>query len=234
MKYKWLLFDADNTLLDFSTASKKAMWNALDKIGITCTDELYQNYQAINHKVWQEFELKTITAEELRTRRMSLFLQSIDQLNEDAFYFNSLYLSELVRVSSAYDYIPTILNELKKEGYLISIVTNGLKEVQRPRLRKVGLYDLFDSIVVSDEIGVAKPDVNFFEYTFKTFHKATSKKQTLMIGDNLDSDIRGGLDYGLTTCWISHSRENETTIIPDYTIDTLNDLLPLLSRISKS
>lgn len=233
MIYKWLLFDADNTLLDFSNASKKAMWNAMNKIGMACTEELYQKYQVINHKVWQEFEQNTISAETLRSKRMRLFLQSINR-SEDPYAFNSLYLSELVNESTVYQNVPSILNELKTEGYLLSIVTNGLKEVQRPRLQKVGLYDVFDSIVVSDEIGVAKPELSFFEHTFNTFLHAPSKSQTLIIGDNLSSDILGGLQYGIKTCWISHCRKNETNIVPDYRIETVHGLLPLLKSISKS
>lgn len=231
MPIKWLLFDVDNTLLDFSGASKKAMWNALLSINIICTEDIYQNYESINHNAWKAFERNQITAIELRSRRMKLFLDSLGITNHNPFEFNATYLEELVKVSSVYENVDRILHELKKKGYLMSIVTNGFYEVQRPRLKKVGLYHLFDSIIVSDEIGISKPDIEFFEYTSKTLDNIPPKSQTLIIGDNLSSDILGGLNFGIQTCWIHHGKMNESTITPHYSIETINQLQSLLNQL---
>jgi FMN phosphatase YigB (HAD superfamily) len=90
------------------------------------------------------------------------------------------------------------------------------------------MIDLFDSIIVSDEIGVAKPDVQFFEHTYKTIPNPPDKSKIIVIGDNLMSDILGGQNFGVDTCWISHKKENRSNIIPPYSIDSVFDIEDIL------
>jgi len=226
--FKWLLFDFDNTLVDFSSASKKSLWMTFEEQGRQCDELIYKTYQKINHRVWTDFEQGKITAEALRPKRFADLFEALNERELDANHFGQRYLANLVVASEAYDGVIDLLEDLKLADYRMSIVTNGLKEVQRPRLTKLGMTDFFDSIIVSDEIGSKKPEGAFFDYVFQTIPNPPPKSETLMIGDGLNSDIRGGRDFGISTCWNSHKKINDTDIIPDYVIDDVLGLRELL------
>ncbi len=232
MKFTWLLFDADNTLLDFTKASKDAFELVCKDFLIDYTPSTFQTYQTLNHGVWKEFEKQQITAVELRTKRMSLFLNAIDKKNIDPDIFSDRYMERVVSASEMYEGVKELLGDLKKD-YRLSIVTNGLKEAQRPRLKKLELMSYFESVVVSDEIGVAKPAIEFFEYAYQSIPNPPPKTQMLMIGDSLNSDIKGGNNFGITTCWLSHGKELNGEVKPDYIIRDVFELPSLLERIGK-
>ena len=226
-KYKWLLLDADNTFLDFTAASKKSLFSTCDDYNLNCDEEIYDIYKIENAKVWESFEKKEITALELRSLRFQRFFDAmrIDGINP--FEFNARFLENLVEVSEAYDGAINFLEDLKNE-YILSVITNGLKEVQRPRIRKLEMEHIFESIIVSDEIGVAKPDVRFFEHSYNSIPNPPPKSEVLVIGDNLKSDILGGINFGVDTCWLSHDRPNNSSIQPTYSLNTLHDLRDIL------
>lgn len=226
-KYKWLLFDIDNTLLDFSKASKESFIKTFDDYNLAYSEDLYKIYKKENAKVWIAFEDKKIDTDTLRKIRFKGFFDNVGIKNIDPFEFNRRYIENLVAVSEAYDGAVELIKNLKK-NYCVSIITNGLKEAQRPRLTNVGMIDLFDSIVVSDEIGIAKPDVRFFEYTYNTIVNAPPKSDILVIGDNMMSDILGGQRFAVDTCWISHGKENIMEITPTYSIKSVLEIHSVL------
>ena len=119
----------------------------------------------------------------------------------EGFEFNAKYLSNLVKHTTVRPEVINMLTKLKAH-FKMSIITNGLKEVQRPRLDKCLMTHLFDSIIVSDEIGAAKPDLAFFDVAIKSIPITIKKDKILVIGDSLKSDIAGGINYGLKTCLI--------------------------------
>jgi YjjG family noncanonical pyrimidine nucleotidase len=227
-KYKWLLFDFDNTLVDFTSASKQSLWWTFEEYQIECTNAIYKTYKKINHQVWTDFEHGKITAEALRPKRFSDLFQALNIENIDPIIFGQRYLTNLIEASTIYDGVLELLQSLKEAGYIMSIVTNGLKEVQRPRLTKLGMTDFFDSIIVSDEIGNKKPELAFFEYVYQTIPNPPLKSKILMIGDSINSDIRGGQGFGVTTCWNAHGQNNETDIIPDFVIQSVLELPNIL------
>lgn len=225
-KYEWLLFDVDNTLLDFSKASKESLFKTFLDYGMVCTEEIYKKYKVENTKVWVAFEKKEIDTETLKRVRFKGFFDLLG-ISIDPFEFNTAYVKNVVAVSEVYPGAVELIKKLAND-YKVSIITNGLKEAQRPRLEHVGMIELFDSIVVSDEIGVAKPDVQFFEYTYNTIPNPPPKSKILVIGDNLMSDILGGQFFGVDTCWISHQKKNTSILEPTYTIDSVFDIDSIL------
>lgn len=227
MRYKWLLFDADNTFLDFASASKDSLYQTLDEHDLDCDEEIYAIYKTENAKVWESFENKEITALELRSLRFAKFFSAIEVGGIDPFLFNARFLENLVHLSEAYDGAKDLLESLMPE-YILSVITNGLKEVQRPRINKLEMNHIFETIIVSDEIGVAKPDVGFFEHSYNSIDNPPPKSDVLVIGDNLKSDILGGVNFGVDTCWISHNNENNSLIQPTYTIDSILDINSVL------
>jgi len=226
-KYKWLLFDADNTFLDFATASKKSLFTTCKNYDVKCDENIYKTYKVENAKVWESFENNEITALELRSLRFAKFFSAIDVKGIDPFEFNVQFLQNLVEVSEAYDGAIHFLENLKHQ-YTLSVITNGLKEVQRPRINRLKMNHIFESIIVSDEIGVAKPDIKFFEHSYNTISNPPPKSEVLVIGDNLKSDIQGGINFGVDTCWISHENENNSSIEPTYSVNNLLDLHKIL------
>ncbi len=224
--YTWLYFDLDNTILDFSKASKLAFFDIFKEMDLPMTDLDYDIYSDINHTVWVEFEKGQIGALELRTRRWKLFADD-RSLDIDPRKVNAAYFAH---ISQNPIYVPgaeSILAKLK-DKYKLAIITNGLAEVQIPRLHITGLDKIFDPIVISEEIGVAKPAAAFFDYVQKlTGHPAT--EEVLVIGDSLNSDIRGGINYGFDTCWYNYYKaENKSEYHATYEITELSALLELL------
>lgn len=224
---EWIMFDADNTLLDFDSASKEALWLTFEGLNIQCSEEIYKVYKKINAQVWADFEAEKITAVELRSLRFSRLFDTLDYQPCSGLKFNTSYLNNLIKASQMYDGVENILNELKGE-YKLSIITNGLKEVQRPRLDRLGLTKYFDSIVVSDEVGVAKPHIRYFEHSYKSIPNPPQIDKIMVVGDNLKSDIIGGNNFGANTCWVSHGKMNDTDIEPHYTITTIHDFISVL------
>ncbi len=223
MKYDWILFDADNTLMDFTKASEKAFAQALQNLNIPKKPDYFSRYKKVNHEVWTAFEKGEIDASTLRSKRFELFLIDI-QIERDPRLFNTFYLNNLVEHTTLYEGALGMLEYLKGKTKL-GLITNGLKEVQRPRLHHTGIYHLFDSIVVSDEIGVAKPDPAYFDYAFREMNHPP-KEKVLVVGDNLHSDIKGGINYGLDTCWFNPDKqENTTAIFPTFMAQSFAEVL---------
>ena len=222
MKYQWLLFDADNTLFDFDGAARSAFTATLEHFEIKGTKNFHAIYKRANSFVWKQLEDGKITTEELRYKRFALFLEKI-KMERDPMAMNTTFLNELVEHSTLLEEAKPLLDRLHGQ-YRMAIITNGLKEVQRPRISKVALTEFFDEIIVSDEIGVAKPDAGFFEHTFEAINHP-QKDEVLVIGDNLNSDIRGGNGFGLDTCWYNpKGKDKFDKIKPTYEIKQLSEL----------
>lgn len=222
MKYTWLLFDADNTLYDFNKASHLAFAKVTQEKGIVFSEDLYQIYQKENHKVWKAFEDGQIDAIELRPKRFELFFAAA-KIEGDPHHWNKRYLEELINHPILLDGAEALLQQLHGK-YKMAIITNGLKEVQRPRFRANEIDQYFETIVVSDEIGVAKPKQAFFDYTFQQIGQP-DKSTALVIGDSINSDMKGGINYGLSTCWYNPlEAKSQTAISPKYQIKKLDEL----------
>ena len=226
MKYDWLLFDADNTILDFNQAQHHALHEALSEIGVIFRPEHDQVYDRINRSCWRAYEEGKLTKAMLRYRRFQLFFMEIG-LKEDPKPFGERYLVHLSQSTAMVDGAMDLLTVLKAK-YNLALVTNGIKEVQRSRLALSGLGAYFSYIAISDEIGVAKPDAAFFHHVFQGLENP-SKERTLIIGDNLNADIRGGLDFGIHACWFNYDqRERYLEVAPTYEITHLTDLYSFL------
>ena len=201
MPYSWLLFDADNTLWDFSAAEASALELTLRNRDIDWSDEVLGQYREINHRAWREFEDGVLPKEQLRTIRFQRLLEHYraDHPAEELSFDYRTYLSESTHMlDGALD----LLQDLQGK-YRLGLITNGLKEVQRPRLANTKLEQYFEFVVISDEIGVAKPHAPFFDYAYARMDRA-DKSSVLVIGDNPNADVGGALNYGFDACWLRH------------------------------
>lgn len=226
MTYQWILFDLDNTLMDFDQSEKKALQLAIEELDVPYLERYLHIYHKINKKTWRAYEDGDITKAELRSARFIHFFKAIN-LKEDPLAFGNRYLYYLSQTPFMMEGAMELLDAIQAR-YKMAIITNGFKEVQRPRLKKMALEDYFETIVVSDEIGVSKPDAAFFEYTFEQIEHPP-KKEVLVVGDNINSDIKGGHRFGLDTCWMNPARNrNNAGIKPTYTIQHLEELKKML------
>ena len=223
MKYNWILFDADDTLFDFKKSARYAMTRSLDHFKINPPKDYYKIYKQINSAAWLAFEKKEITVEELRFSRFDKFLRAINEYR-DPIEMNDYYLQQLSETDFMIDGAKQLIKELLEAGHELCMITNGLKEVQRPRIAKTNMGSYFKSIIISDEIGVSKPHAGFFEYAFNQIGHP-EKETTLVVGDSLSSDIQGGNNFGLDTCWYNPEKnENLTKHPPTYELHDLQEL----------
>ena len=227
MNYKYLFFDLDNTLYDFDASEKIALEHTLIENNVVFSENHLQTYKKINKACWTRFENGEISQGKLRYLRYELFLEALN-LDADFVAFGDLYLRKLSESACLFPETTSVLEQLHGNFELV-LISNGLKEVQRPKIRKSGIYDYFKTIVISDEIGVAKPHAGFFDYTFEQLNHP-NKNEVLVIGDNLNSDIKGGINYDLDTCWLNlHKIDYEGVIKPKYIIENIMEILNVLN-----
>jgi 2-haloacid dehalogenase len=224
MSYTWLLFDADDTLFDYPLAEGKALRSTFEHFGQVYRSEYLRIYQVFNRQVWAEFERGETSAAELRLKRFRLLFGEID-LPLDPADFSQRYLENLAQASDLFPQAAEVMKTLSGR-YHIALVTNGLKEVQRPRLEHSVIRPLIEKIFISEEMGAAKPTAGFFEAVFKEIGNPP-KAEVLIIGDSLTSDIKGGIDYGIDTCWFNPGGKPSASPIT-YTIGSLRQLLEML------
>ncbi len=226
-KYSVLLFDADGTLFDFDKAEFYALEKSIMFFGREFKIDIHlENYRDINNKIWRDFEKGLITAEELKIERFRRF---ISQINEDidAELFAKKYLDFLSEAVFLIEGAEELLVTLSKE-YRMLLLTNGLAKVQRKRLSLSPISKYFEDIVISEELGIAKPDPRIFSYSLEKLNFA-EKEKVIMIGDSLNSDIRGGVAYGIDTCWYNPYNENlSEECLPSYQINKLEELHDIL------
>lgn len=226
MKYDWLLFDADHTLLDFDKSAEESLHLTLDEFGFAVKDHAFQIYREINGRCWREFEEGRITRDQLIRKRFELFFERYG-INHDPLQFHHAYLSKLPLKPYLLDGARDLLDSLS-ERCSLGLITNGLKEVQRPRLNSARLEHYFRVIAISGEIGYAKPDHAYFHHVHVEMGQP-ARDRVLVIGDNLHSDIKGGVDFGFHTCWFNPGRELvNSSINPHFQISRLEEVLALI------
>lgn len=220
MKYEIIIFDADETLFDFKKSERDAFKNTMLEFNMEY-DENYQLkiYHDINALIWKEFEEGFITQEKLKVERFKRLSDKLD-INFDEYEFAKSYMKHLANSSFLYENSLELIKKLHN-NYKLSIVTNGLKNVQDSRIRKSIIAKYFEDIVISEEVKVSKPNPKIFEYALKNMNH-TDKSTVLMVGDSLTSDIQGGINFGIDTCWYNPSgTPNLTGITPTYEVSNL-------------
>ncbi len=225
-RYTWLLLDADGTLFDFRRAERIALDQAQVRLGLVPSEDFRATYHAINAALWREFEAGGLGARQVRDCRFEDLLEHLG-IAGDASVLSEAFLGDLVRETQFLDGAGALLERLKDKVGMV-LLTNGFADVQRARIARLRLEDAFDHIVISEEVGVAKPDCAIFETALKRMGHP-DKRAVLVVGDSLSSDITGGFRAGIDTCWFNPERRlNDTEVEPTYEISHLNELIELL------
>lgn len=228
MKYEILFFDADDTLFDFKKAESEAFKNTMLEFNLPYEETYHLPlYQKINSTLWKEFEQGLISQEKLKVERFKRLTAQLALLF-DEMQFAKAYMKNLANASFLFEKSMELIKELHA-SYRLSIITNGLKDVQNKRIRQSPLAAYFEDIVISEEVKVAKPDPKIFEYAMQNINYR-DKSKVLLVGDSLSSDIKGGVQFGIDTCWYNpYNLGNNSNLLPTYQISKLTDL-PLLLR----
>jgi 5'-nucleotidase len=222
MKYRYVLFDADETLFRFDIMAGLVHLFKQYKIPFTQAD--FNHYQLSNKQLWIDYQNGLIDAEFLQVKR---FTHWSEKLNIPAKVLNDQFLDAMGTICKPLPGAVAMLTALQKHAKL-GIVTNGFARMQEIRLRHTKLDHMFDWLVISEVVGVAKPNIAIFEHTMALMGNPP-KNEILMVGDNAASDIIGGRNAGIDTCWLQHPGEQlPADVNPTHKITDLTQLTSLL------
>lgn len=220
--YNCLLFDLDGTLFDFGAAEREAIAATLQAFSLPGDEETQNKFSAINAELWAQLEQGIIKKDRLVVERFARLLAELGA-NGDAVKMNNDFMTKLSGAAHCIPGAEELLAELS-EFATLAAVTNGIQRVAMARLEKSGLLPYFDGVFVSEKVGAAKPNPKIFNTALNRLG-IKNKAKTLVIGDSLAADIKGGAAAGLDTCWCNFSNiENTTAITPTYTVQSFTQL----------
>ena len=220
VRYPTVLFDLDHTLLDSDASLQLALAATLDDAGVAAPDTHYDTFDALNRALWKQVEAGTMTPPEVHIERFHQLVEAIE-VDMDPAALASFYGRALGAYGDLYPGARELLDRLAHTGATMAMVTNGLSEVQRARIERLDLGRYFDAVIISAEVGTAKPGGEIFDLTFAALGEP-ARDGAVMIGDNLPSDIKGGVDYGIATCWYNpHDRSAPAELTPTHVVADL-------------
>ncbi|WP_426347991.1 YjjG family noncanonical pyrimidine nucleotidase [Alloiococcus sp. CFN-8] len=228
IKYDIIFFDADDTLLDFQKAEKTALSEVFKSYGVEDSEEIFNKYIEINNKLWKSFELGEIAKEDILNSRFTLLFQELC-LDKDGIKCNNDYLDALGRGDFLLEGSIEVCEYLSKYCDLY-IVTNGVSKTQHSRIDNSPLMKYIKGVFVSEDVGYQKPLKEYFDFVFKAIGEMDRTK-ALIVGDSLSSDILGGINAGIDTCWFNpYKKENTLGIKADYEIKALQELYGIIEE----
>ena len=226
---KFLLLDLDDTLLDFGASEADGLRKTLLSIGIEPTEEIVRRYSEINDAQWKLLELGKLTRTEVKRRRFELLFEWLG-VERDVESARLYYEKVLGETHVFYDGAEQFLKDVYGK-YELYIVSNGTTAVQNGRIASAGIAGYFNGIFLSEELGYVKPQREFFEACCSQI-PSFAANDAIILGDSLTSDIQGGINAGIRTCWFNpKGKEGRADIRPDFEVRSLSQFVDLLERI---
>lgn len=225
-----VFIDLDDTILDFHKAERFALSKTLLQIGVEPTEQVLDRYNVINQAHWKRLELGELTRKQVLVGRYQVLF---DELGIDfpAQEATAIYEKLLEQGGFLMEGARELLEELKG-NYRVYAVSNGTASVQESRIRLTGIGPYFQGIFVSERVGYEKPSLEFFAHCFAAIPEFRIE-ESVVIGDSLTADIKGGVNTGMSTIWFNPKHMvNQTEICPDYEVDNLQAIAPLLRKMS--
>ncbi len=224
--YKYILLDADNTLFDFDKAEALSLEATLTYLGIGYSKTINAVYSAININLWRLFEKNLIDKETIKTQRFSELFSYLG-VNADASAASEVFRKNLETKTLLLPYAEEVCKELSAR-FILAIITNGVATTQRNRFYNSPINRYIKHLIISEDLGTAKPNIDFFDAAFKIIGCA-AKKDILIVGDSLSSDILGANNAGVDCCWFNpKALENEYGYDIKYEISDLRELPEIL------
>ena len=225
-KYTTLLFDADDTLLDFKRCEAAAFKKMMLHLGLPFEEGDEKLYSRVNQSFWERYELSEIPKSEISVGRYKEFFR-IKGIDTDAAVAAKTYENFLSEQHFMLDGAYELLKELSKD-YDIYIITNGTDYIQKKRLSKSGITPLIKGVFISEIVGAPKPEQQYFNYVLKNITEQ-DKARVLIVGDSMSSDILGGINAGIDTCWYNPYGK-PTKYQPTYQTTALTDIFNVLEN----
>ena len=226
MKYKYLLFDADDTLLDFAKCEATALEIALSNSPIEFSKELWGKYHKINDDLWKDLEKGLVTRDIIKTERFKRLFNACGVFDESYLISAKAYENALACQVFEIDGAWELLEKLSAK-YDICIITNGITAVQQNRFSISRLGNMVKKVYISEQMGTAKPSPLFFEKVLDDIGDSDTEKY-LVIGDSLTSDIDGAINAGLDCIWYSKGASDPNGRRPTYAVSDLSEICRIL------
>ncbi len=224
-KYTTLYLDLDNTLLDFYAAERQAISSLLELHNIPFGEKEIKLYSGINQSYWEMFERGEIEKQEIFAGRFKTFLETVNRKGDPEKMAKD-YFGLLSEGCQLMEGAKDILDYLKSKGYILCATTNGVASTQYKRIKNSGLHPYFDYVFVSETTGRQKPEKEYFDYVLE-HSPEKDKEKILIIGDSMSSDILGGINSGLDTCWFNPDGTDAKYPV-QYEINDLSELKNIL------
>lgn len=202
MKYKAILFDNDDTIMDFQACNRNAISLLLDEIGYYHPDR-YDQYEEINLKCWRALEKGEMNQDQVKYKRFKRFFEQYaipGNPQAAAERFAELLGRQSILLPGTEETLRKISKKLP-----IVIVTNGIATIQKARFEHSPIKEIATSIIISEEVGIAKPDPNIFKIALDSVHVCA--KDALMVGDGVESDVHGANNAGIDVCWVNPGKK---------------------------
>ena len=224
---EFLFLDLDDTILDFHKAERIAISKTIRDFGVEPTEEVLGRYHVINKWHWEQLELGKLTRPEVLVNRFDMLFRELG-VEVDAEKCAKAYEKNL---SVGHYFLPGAEDAVKSlhKKYRLFLASNGTASVQHGRMTSANLYRFFEEVFVSQEIGHNKPSKAYFDGCFARIPDFDPAK-AVIVGDSLTSDIRGGINAGIRTVWVNPDHLDCGDIRPDYEIEALSQLEPLLEE----
>jgi len=226
-KYQHLFFDLDHTLWDFDSNAKVALTSIYGKFNRQSQvnadfDDFYQKYLFHNYELWERYHKGLISSEDLKWKRMWRTMLDFKIADEPlAKELSAEFLEILPTQTLVFPHTFEILNYLRDKNYELHLITNGFEKTQWCKLQNCGMDKYFTHVITSEGSNSLKPKKEIFEYAMAKAGATVS--QSIMIGDNLDADIQGGINAGMDTIFVNHIKA-DCNIDPTYIITHLKEL----------
>ena len=226
---EFLFLDLDDTILDFHKAERLAINKTLRDFGLEPTEEVLGRYHVINKWHWEQLELGKMTRKDVQWKRFDALFSEFG-VEADPHACAVRYMENL---SIGHYFLPGAEEtvELLSKKYRLFLASNGNASVQKGRMTSANLYRFFEKVFVSEEIGYNKPSKAYFDAAFAQIPGFDPEK-ALMVGDSLSSDIKGGNNAGIRTCWVNPGHlPRKEGILVDHEIEALHQLPDLLEKL---
>lgn len=223
-----ILFDLDETLLDFKRSESRALSNMLRHIGVEPTEKVISRYSEINKSRWKLLEQGLLTRQQVKESRYEILFAELG-VDYSAAEATAYYEAQLSQKGFMFPDTIKLLESLYGR-YRMYIVSNGGSNVQSGRLADSGIGKYFEDIFISEDAGAEKPSREFFDYCFGR-RPEINVDESVIIGDSLTSDIQGGINVGMRTIWFNPDGQQAEKIHPDYEVKSLMEIPALLEEL---
>jgi putative hydrolase of the HAD superfamily len=231
--YTDLFLDFDDTLYDTHGNAVIALHELFETLQLgqyfADPEVFYDEYWKANIDLWTRYSKEEITRDYLiveRFRRPLSFVKGLDPTEEYCLKASDLFLDYCSSKPGLVEGAHELVDYLKNKGYRMHICSNGFHEVQYKKLRACGLFDYFDTIILSEDAGANKPSKQFFDYALQK--SGAVKAKTLMIGDNFNTDILGAKQAGFDTAYFNRFPDYPAPEPATFEVTNLSQLMDIL------